>query len=142
MPATSLVIRAATTDDLSAILAVWRTSAYGASPTDDADAVAALLARDSGALVVALDAKRIIGSIIAGWDGWRGSLYRLAVLDEYRRTGVGALLVTEAERRLHALGARRIGALVEIDNDRGRAFWAAQGYAEADSQTRFVKDLD
>jgi ribosomal protein S18 acetylase RimI-like enzyme len=136
-----VTIREATPEDFQAVLELWPRSAYGASPTDDDDAVAALLGRDPGALLVALDGDRIIGTIIVGWDGWRGSLYRLAVLDAYRRRGVGTMLVGEAELRLQALGARRIGALVEIDNDRGRAFWAAQEYAVADSQTRYVKDL-
>jgi ribosomal protein S18 acetylase RimI-like enzyme len=127
MPADPIAIREATTDDLSAILRFWRTSAYGASPTDDVKSIATLLSRDPSALLIALDGEHIIGSILAGWDGWRGSLYRLAVLDSSRRRGVGSLLVQEAERRLRALGASRIGAIVEIDNEGGQAFWFAQG---------------
>ena len=141
MPADAIAVREATIDDLSAILAFWRTSAYGSSPTDDDNSVAALLASDNAALLLAHDGDLMVGSIIAGWDGWRGGLYRLAVLDEYRRTGIGAMLVRGAERRLRALGARRIGALVEDDNQGGQAFWAAQGYAVAESQMRYVKNL-
>lgn len=141
MTTDSIAIRAATSHDLSAVLAFWRTSAYGTSPTDDNASVAALLARDSAALLLAYDGELIVGSIIAGWDGWRGNLYRLAVLDAYRRREIGAMLVSQAERQLHGMGAQRIGAIVEVDNERGRAFWASQGYQVADSQNRFVKDL-
>jgi ribosomal protein S18 acetylase RimI-like enzyme len=141
MPTEAIAIRAATDNDTSAVLAFWREAAYGVSPTDDASAVNVLLGWDGQALLLALDGERIIGSVIAGWDGWRASLYRLAVLDARRRAGVGAMLVREAERRLRALGARRIGALVEVDNERAQAFWAAQGYGVMDSQMRFYKDL-
>lgn len=141
MKADAIAIRGATNDDTSAVLALWREAAYGVSPTDDDEAITVLLSRDGNALLLAVDRDRIVGSIIAGWDGWRANLYRLAVVEAYRRGGVGAMLVREAERRMRQLGAMRIGALVEVDNDRARAFWEAQGYDVAASQMRFYKDL-
>jgi ribosomal protein S18 acetylase RimI-like enzyme len=141
MPDDAITIRAATNDDSGAVLRFWHSSAYGESPTDDDKALSVLRQSDGGAMLLAVDGNRIIGSIIAGWDGWRGNLYRLAVLDAYRQRGIGAMLVREAEKRLRALGARRIGAIVEVDNDRGRAFWEAQGYAVATAQMRFYKDV-
>lgn len=41
---------------------------------DDADAVVLVL--DQDALLVAARDGRIIGTLIAGWDGWRGSIAR------------------------------------------------------------------
>jgi ribosomal protein S18 acetylase RimI-like enzyme len=139
---TGITMRAANRAETEAILAFWRESAYGASPTDDAESIEALQACDPDALILAVDGGRIVGSIIAGWDGWRANLYRLAVLPEYRRRGLGAQLVFEAEQRFRSIGARRIGALVERDNTRAQAFWAAQGYAVAESQERYIKDFD
>jgi ribosomal protein S18 acetylase RimI-like enzyme len=141
MPADEIAIRPADASERAAILGFWNESAYGASPTDDDDGVDRLLARDAAALLVATDGARIVGTIIAGWDGWRANLYRLAVLDAYRRRGVGAMLVREAELRFGRLGARRISALVEVENERARAFWESQGYAVAESQMRYYKDV-
>ena len=42
------------------------------------------------------------GTVIASWDGWRGAMYRLAVLPSLRRRGIAAALVDEGERRLQA----------------------------------------
>ena len=134
-------IRPARNDDAAAVLRFWSASAYGVSPTDDPDGLTSLLAQPGDGLLLAVESGEIIGTIIAGWDGWRGNLYRLAVLQAHRRKGVAGLLVREAEKRLREKGARRIGALVEVDNEPGRAFWASQGYDVASSQTRFVKDL-
>jgi hypothetical protein len=39
-----------------------------------------LLEDGDGALLVAEADGRVVGAIVAGWDGWRGNMYRLAVL--------------------------------------------------------------
>ena len=52
---------------------------------------------------------RLVGTMVAGWDGWRGNLYRLAVLP--------LRLVAEAERRLAEKGAIRPSALVMSGHD-------------------------
>lgn len=49
-----------------------------------------------------------MGSVIAGWDGRRGSLYRLAVAPDYRRQGLGRRLLDVAEGRLASSGAARL----------------------------------
>ena len=98
--------------------------------------------RDHGDLfLVAEDAGRLVGTLIAGWDGWRGNMYRLAVLPAYRRQGVATALVGEAERRLRALGARRITALVISDHDWATGFWRAAGYELDERMARFVKGV-
>jgi ribosomal protein S18 acetylase RimI-like enzyme len=49
----------------------------------------------------------IVGTLIAGFDGWRINLYRLTVHPHMRRHGLGGAMVTEAEARLVRRGARR-----------------------------------
>ena len=87
------------------VLAFWGTTAEPTS-TDSADALAGLLRRDPDALIVAEMDGRIVGSVIAGWDGWRGAIYRLAVDAEHRRRGLGHTLLRAAEDHLAALGGQ------------------------------------
>ena len=42
---------------------------------------------------LAADGEHIVGSVIAGWDGWRCHLYRLAVAPARRREGIGRALL-------------------------------------------------
>ena len=84
---------------------------------------------------------RLVGTIVAGWDGWRGNLYRLAVLPTARRRGIALRLVAEAERRLAEKGAIRLSALVMSEHDPAVALWLAAGYARDPRVGRFVRSL-
>ena len=136
-----VTLRAGTHDDIAAALALWRDAANEASSTDDAAALDALFARSPGALILAVDGDAIVGSVIAGWDGWRGSLYRLAVMPSHRRRGIATALVTRAEQQLRDQGVRRMHLIASrAGGDVTEAFWISARYEETD-QTRFVKTL-
>jgi ribosomal protein S18 acetylase RimI-like enzyme len=137
----SFIIRPAVTDDVDAVLAFWRASAEDSNRSDSREGVQALIARDPAALILVEDASGIAGSLIAGWDGWRYHLYRLAVRPDRRRQGFGSALLDAAEQRLAALGARRVDAMVLGDNDLGQQAWAASGYQSQPEWSRWVKFL-
>jgi ribosomal protein S18 acetylase RimI-like enzyme len=134
-------LRSATSADVDAILAFWVRAGVEPSTTDDAPSIEQLLARSPDALVVATDGNTIAGSIVVGWDGWRGTMYRLAVAPEYRRSGIATALVAEAEGRLARQGARRLHLIVDRELPGAVAFWSAVGYTPT-GQARLVKNLD
>jgi ribosomal protein S18 acetylase RimI-like enzyme len=136
MPVT---IRSAHAGDGPGVLALWRDAEVEPSHTDDAESVAQLIAHDPGALIVAESAARIVGSVVAGWDGWRGSIYRLAVAPSHRRRGLGRRLLAEAERRLAGAGAVRMQAIVVESDAQATAFWRSTGWERQVDRSRFVR---
>jgi ribosomal protein S18 acetylase RimI-like enzyme len=134
-----LQIRAAGADEAETVLSFWKEAAEGTSITDDVDGVTRLIARDPEALILAKSEGRVVGSVIAGYDGWRCSLYRLAVLPSHRRQGIASALLAAAERRFLAVGGRRGDAMVLEANERARRAWAAAGYQREDHWRRWVK---
>jgi ribosomal protein S18 acetylase RimI-like enzyme len=137
-----LDFRPAQAADVADILDLWQIAAENdARPADDATKVLTLIERDPDALELATLGGRIIGSLISGWDGWRAHLYRLAVHPDERRRGIGRALLDRAERRLAALGATRIDAMVLQHNDLGQRIWTAEGYAPQDEWRRWVLPL-
>jgi ribosomal protein S18 acetylase RimI-like enzyme len=133
-------LRTASAADVDAIVALWQQAAENDSrPPDTAEAVLALLGRDPEAMILADHDGALIGSIIAGWDGWRYHLYRLAVRPDWRKQGVGSALLSAAENRLRALGATRLDAMVLDGNDLGQSLWQARGYRRQDDWRRWVK---
>ena len=135
-----LEVRPAGRDEFEVVLALWRRADAHPSVTDDPASIRRLLERDTGALLVATVDGAVAGTLIAAWDGWRGSFYRLAVLPEHRRRGIARALVEAGESRLRALGAARVTAIVVTADDPAIAFWRASGYDQQDDRTRFVKN--
>ena len=80
------------------------------------------------ALTFAREDGRVIGSIIAGYDGYRGHINRVAVLKTHRGRGIGALLVREAESRLSALGCTKINLQIRAANHAVTRFYRSLGY--------------
>lgn len=133
-------IRTATAADVPAVLALWERGRSEAAVTDDTEE-GLLLAIEAGALLLAERDGRLVGTVIAGWDGWRGQFWRLVVGPEDRRLGVGQALIEAGEERLRRLGAVRITALVGREEGEAGAFWRSAGYDEDPKIRRFVRNL-
>ena len=129
-------IREARGGDVAALLALWDASGIRRSLTDTPEHLRRLVEQAPDLLLVAESRDRLVGSVLGGWDHWRGHIYRLAVHPASRRGGVGRLLAAEIERRLRARGARRIYALAS--SEAGVAFWASVGY-ERSRDTAYVR---
>ncbi|MBC2902681.1 GNAT family N-acetyltransferase [Streptomyces cupreus] len=138
---TELRIRPAGPGDLDTVLAFWKVAAEGTSISDDRDGVERLVGRDPEALILAERGGELVGTVIAGFDGWRCHLYRLAVHPGHRRQGIGTALLAAAEERFVRLGGRRGDAMVLQRNERAHHAWRAAGYAPQDQWLRWVKPL-
>ncbi len=112
-----------------------------ASTADRIDDVERLIADSPAALLIAERGDEIIGALIAGWDGWRGNMYRLAVRKGHRRQGIGIALTRAGEEYLRGCGARRITALVAFEDEVAGAFWASAGYPRDHDIGRRVRNL-
>jgi ribosomal protein S18 acetylase RimI-like enzyme len=125
--------------DVESVLLLWAEAEAEPTRTDDAGSLGLLMDTDPAALIVAVDDGSIVGSVIAAWDGWRGSVYRLVVAPSHRRLGLGGRLLDAAESRLVAAGAVRLQAIVVETAPKATGFWRASGWEEQDHRLRFVK---
>jgi len=90
---------------------------------------------------MAIHQDKVVGSIMAGYDGHRGWLYAVAVLTTYRRRGIGCALVHEAEGRLRAMGCGKINLQVRTSNAAVIDFYERLGYS-TEERVSMGKRLD
>ncbi len=129
-------------NEIDKILQFWIDNAEnGSRPSDTAMAVRTLIERDPEALILAVDGDEIVGTVIAGWNGWRSGLYRLAVRENRRSQGIGKILVERALERFKSLGVARVDAMVLDDNETAHIAWASYGFTRQDNWSRWVKNL-
>ncbi len=127
---------------MAAVLDLWAAArSEHASTTDRPEEVESLVDDSPAALLVAEQDGEIIGALIAAWDGWRGNMYRLAVRDRHRRSGVGMALARAGEDYLRECGVRRVTALVAFDDEVAGGFWEAAGYPVDREIGRRVRNL-
>jgi len=134
-------IRPCRKHEIESVLDLWRRADAAPSVSDDAAGVGGLLERDPDALLLAVEDDALLGTLIAGFDGWRGTLARLAVDPDHRRRGIATALLAAGEDRLRRLGARRLSAIVLESHDHAVGFWSAVGYSRDARVGRFVKNL-
>ena len=116
-------------NDFDGIDALWREAFPDDQPRHRAQTVIpAKAAFQPDLLLVAHADGRVVGSVMAGYDGHRGWINRMAVLKSHRGQGVGARLMREAETRLAALGCRKINLQVRSANRAVVDFYRGLGY--------------
>ena len=75
---------------------------------------------------------RIVGTVMAGYEGHRGWINYLAVAPDYRRMGIGRRLMQVAEHELTALGCPKINLQVRSSNAGVIAFYQRLGFVVDD----------
>lgn len=138
------LIRPVLREELPAVLSFWKDAEVTpASVTDSIEGLAVLLRQPTAILLVATIDGRIVGTVIGGWDGWRGNIYRLAVAPPHRRKGIARRLVREVSTALFERGAQRLSALVEHEHPWAMEFWSSVrdlGYVRDPRFARFIAD--
>lgn len=84
---------------------------------------------------------RIVGSVMAGFEGHRGWINYLAVDPALRKQGLGRALMDWAERGLRAAGCPKINLQIRTANAPVIAFYRPIGFAQ-DEVVSFGKRLE
>ena len=80
-------------------------------------------------LLVAMENKILVGSIMLGYEGHRGWLNYLAVDPSHRGQGLGSRLVEAAIERLRSLGCQKVNLQVRSSNSAAIKFYESLGFS-------------
>ena len=136
-------MREMTMDDYEQVHDLWmRTENLGVNPDDDSfERIEKYLDRNPHLSFVEEREGKIVGVILSGHDGRRGSLHHLAVDKNYRRQGIGKALCEEAIKALKKENIIRVALFVYKDNDAGTDFWKTLDFNPREDLTYMDRNL-
>ena len=121
--------------DQDAVIALWTSCGLVRPANDPAlDIAMKLLAGGKWLLVAEASSglgatRRIVGTVMAGYDGHRGWINYLAVEPKSRGSGIGRALMAEAESVLKAAGCPKINLQVRTENAAVTGFYEHLGFS-------------
>jgi N-acetylglutamate synthase len=104
---------------------------------DSKEAIARYLDRNQGLSFVAVESDRFVGCIMSGHDGRRAYLQHLAVLEEFKRQGIGRALVERCLTELEKIGILKSHIDILANNDSAILFWERLGWKRREDIHRY-----
>ena len=115
------------------VVALWRSTFTGDPPWNEPhDVIARKRSVQADLFLVGILGERVVGTVLAGFDGVRGWVHHLAVLSEFRRNGYASLLMDRAEAGLLELGCPKLNLQVRGSNAEVVAFYESRGHRVED----------
>jgi GNAT superfamily N-acetyltransferase len=105
-------------DDYEAMIALWERAGlpFEKDGRDSRKSIERQMFDDHIAIITLKDQNKLIGVIIASYDGRKGWINRLAIDPDYRGRRLAARLIEAAEEKLAQMGAKVIGGLIDENN--------------------------
>ena len=134
-------IRVYKPSDEASLIALWEDGGLVVPWNVPADDIRRKLDFQPELFIVAAAAGKIVGSVMAGYDGHRGWINYLAVDKTLQRGGLGRRLMEFAEEKLRAIGCPKINLQVRSSNLDVIAFYESIGF-RMDEVVSLGKRLD
>ncbi len=115
--------------DQDAVAALWRECGLVVPWNDPAKDIYRKLRIQRELFLVGLLHSRLIGTVMAGYDGHRGWINYLAVASGYQKRGFGRRLMDEAEAHLRNMGCPKVNIQVRSSNVGAVVFYESIGYS-------------
>ena len=71
---------------------------------------------------------KIIGALLCGHDGRRGSIYNTAVYNEHRMRGIGKMMEERSLSELKKIGITTGFLFINVKNTGSKEFWNSIGW--------------
>ena len=132
-----IIIRDFQPADADAVVDLWRCCGLTRPWNDPLKDIERKKSDRNGAFWVACEAvngrtsksgDKIVGTVMIGYDGHRGSINYLAVAPDHQGRGLGARIMHAAEALLIERGCPKVSFCVRRDNDAVLSFYNGLGY--------------
>jgi len=136
-------IRVMNEKDIDDALVLWRQSFNRgfSEGFDTVDSITRYLERNVNLSTVAYMGNQLIGALMCGHDGRRGSIYHTAVYPEYRDLGIGKQMEKRSLDELKNIGITTGFLFINVNNPGSREFWESIGWQVIDDVRYLYKEF-
>ncbi len=134
-----ITIRPMTKEDYAGAYKLWESiHGFGLLSVDDKEErIHEFIDRNPGLSVVAEKDNEVVGTILCGHDGRRGSFYHVCVREDLRRQGIGKAMSVACMRALKDAGIGYVSLNSFKRNSLGNSFWSGEGYKLRDDYNMY-----
>ncbi|MFZ1907546.1 MAG: GNAT family acetyltransferase [Burkholderiales bacterium] len=116
--------------DEGAVVALWQECGLTRPWNDPRKDIARKLSIQPELFLVGTQDRRLVATVMAGYEGHRGWVNYLAVAPDCRGRGYGRALMARVEQLLLNLGCPKVNIQVRLSSAEAVAFYRAIGYAQ------------
>lgn len=127
-----LTIRPYVPEDQDAVIALWEACRLVVPQNDPLRDIRTKIQFQPDLFLVAIAEDRLVGTVMAGYEGHRGWINYLAVAPAQRRRGIAKKMMASAEKQLRTLGCPKINLQVRRTNTTVINFYRTIGFREDD----------
>ena len=114
--------------EVAGVIALWDTCGLTRPWNDPDKDIAFARSGPASDLLIMVDERTVIASVMVGHDGHRGIVYYVATHPDFQRKGLGATAMRAAESWLTQRGVWKLNLLVRAENEAVRSFYEKLGY--------------
>lgn len=117
-------------DDYEAAYDLWsRVPGMNLQSLDNSyDGIVRFIRKNPETNFVAVEDKRIVGTILGGTDGRKGFIYHTAVDPDCQRRKIASYLIDRVCENFIKQKITKIGLFIVAENDSGKTFWRKKGW--------------
>lgn len=102
-----IVVRGMKAEDYDSVAGLWE-KRFKDLRLESREGISRMIEKNPGLCLVAEEQGKLVGALLASFDGRQAMLHRLAVDKEYEGRGIGRSLFQEVEKRLKEAGAPKV----------------------------------
>lgn len=135
-------IRPYKAQDEEAVVELWKTCFPDDPPWNQPrDVIRRKMTVQPELLFVALVGDQVVGTVLAGYDGFRGWVNKVATHPSHQRKGIASQLMRAAESALADMGCPKLNLQVRAENASVVEFYKDAGY-EIENRVSMGKRLE
>lgn len=109
--------------------------------TDSRKIFKALVKQNPEAIILAVEGKKLAGYVFAIYTPFESYIHHLGVAPEFRKQGIGSMLLARAEKALKCKGAKRADLFVSSKNCPALGFYKKKKWAWLERVLVMEKEL-